>query len=102
MRSATRIVVPSGAEHDFTSNSRGARLSYTTPLGGAYSYRYDDARRLKSVTSPSGSVVTNSYTHGFLTSVTAGDDSISLIRAICGRLDGTVRGSERSAVTYDD
>ncbi len=97
----TRIVVPSGAEHDFTSNPRGARLSYTTPLGGAYSYHYDDARRLKSVTSPSGSVVTNTYTHGFLTSVTAGDDSISLVRAICGRLDGAVRGAERSTVTYD-
>jgi len=97
----TTLVTPRDAAHLFDADSKGARTSYDTPVSGAYAYAYDAAGRLDTVTTPSGRGIGYGYEHEFLTSVTSGADTISLDRAICGRVEGTQRASERSSFTYD-
>jgi len=97
----TTLVTPRDAAHVFDADSKGARTAYDTPVSGTYAYAYDAAGRLDTVTTPSGRGIGYGYTHEFLTSVSSSTDTISLDRAICGRIKSVERGPERSAFTYD-
>jgi len=97
----TTLVTPRDAAHTFDADSKGARTSYDTPASGSYAYAYDAAGRLDTVSTPSGRAIDYGYTHEFLTSVSSGTDTISLDRAICGRINSVQRGPERSTFTYD-
>lgn len=73
----TSLVTPAGATHSFAGTWRGAPASYTAPLSGTYVYQYDQARRLSSVTAPSGKRVENVYTGDHLASTRFPDGEIT-------------------------
>lgn len=73
----TTLITPSDVSHELSATPIGAPKGYTTPLSGSYAYEYDGARRLKSVTSPSGATVVNNYAGDFLASTVFGDGEIT-------------------------
>ena len=73
----------------------------TLPLFGNYQYTYDKERNLKSILSPSGRQITNTYASGLL-SFTTTPEGVTGYTYTCGlNLQEATRGTEKVAYTYD-
>jgi YD repeat-containing protein len=97
----TAMTVPAGATHTFEYGPFSERERYGTPISGSYTYTYDGERNLKSVTLPSGRQITGTYTHGFLTAITAPEGVTTLARGRCGRLNSATRDGQTVSYAYD-
>ena len=98
---STALTNPRGIPHSFDYTGVNQRKTMSTPLSGSYRYSYDQERRLKTVTFPSGKVISHTYTHGLLTSVDA-PEGVTGYTYTCGSLLGeAARGQEKVTYGYD-
>ena len=84
---------------DYTANDQ--RKTWATPLSGSYLYSYDKERKLKTITFPSGKLITNSYTSGLLTSTVTPEDTINYSYGCPGLLTEVTKGTEKITYAYD-
>ncbi|MFA4828189.1 MAG: RHS repeat-associated core domain-containing protein [Thermodesulfovibrionales bacterium] len=84
---------------DFTANDQ--RKTWATPMSGSYLYTYDKERKLKTITFPSGKLITNTYINGLLTSTSTPEGITSYTYGCSSLMSGAVRGTEAIAYTYD-
>jgi RHS repeat-associated protein len=83
----------------YTANNQ--RQVLNQPLSGSLLYQYDKARRLLSVSLPSGRTIQNTYQRGNLVSVGSVEGTTSYSYASGGRLASALRNGEGFSLTYD-
>jgi RHS repeat-associated protein len=97
----TVLTNPRTISHGFDYTGVNLRRTMTMPLSGNYQYTYDKERNLKSILSPSGKQITNTYTSGLL-SFTTTPEGVTGYTYTCGsNLQEATRGTEKIAHTYD-
>ncbi len=99
----TGIKTPTGVDHTFSYTKTGKISEYTLPgsSGSKYTYNYDNERNLTSVTFPSGTQISNTYTNAQLSSTLLGAETISISYLGGNRIDTLTRGSETISYSYD-
>ena len=99
--SMTVLTNPMSVTNTFGYTATKQRNIWTTPLSGSYQYSYDKERKLKTITFPSGKVISNTYTHGLLTNTATPEGAISYAYGCGSNLSSVTRGGESNAFTYD-
>ncbi|MDP3261205.1 MAG: RHS repeat-associated core domain-containing protein [Thermodesulfovibrionales bacterium] len=84
---------------DYTANDQ--RKKWATPMSGSYLYSYDKERKLKTITFPSGKLITNTYTNGLLTSTSTPEGVTTFEYGCSSLLSSAIRGTEKVAYAYD-
>ena len=99
--SMTVLTNPMSVTNTFDYTANNQRKTWTAPLSGSYSYTFDKERKLKTIAFPSGKVISNTYTHGLLTSTTSPEGATSYAYSCGNNLSGAARGNESVTLTYD-
>ncbi len=99
--SMTVLTNPMSVTNTFGYTATKQRNIWTTPLSGSYQYGYDKERKLKTITFPSGKMISNTYTHGLLTNTATPEGAISYAYGCGSNLSSVTRGGESNAFTYD-
>jgi len=99
--SMTVLTNPMSVTNTFGYTANKQRNIWTTPLSGSYQYGYDKERKLKTITFPSGKVISNTYTHGLLTNTTTSEGVTNYAYSCGSNLASVSRGGEGIAFTYD-
>jgi len=97
----TVLTTPKLINHLFGYTANDQSMSYATPLSGSYAYTYDKERNLKTITAPSGSVITNNYTDALLTSTVTPEGTITYGHDCGGKISSITKGAESIGYTYD-
>lgn len=97
----TVLTNPKSIANTFDHTANDQRKIWATPLSGSYLYSYDKERKLKTITFPSGKLITNTYTNGLLTSTTTPEGITNYTYGCSSLMSGAVRGTEAIAYTYD-
>ena len=88
-------------KNSFDYTNTNLRKTWTTPLSGSYQYTYDKEKKLKTITFPSGKIISNTYTHGLLTTTATPEGTISYGYGCGDRLSDMTKGSEKVSFSYD-
>ena len=95
------LTSPNEVSFGFTYTANDQRSSFVQPLSGTYRYSYDLARRLKTITAPSGEAIVNTYVAGNLATTTT-PEGVSSYGYLCGgRLGSASRNAEGISLGYD-
>ncbi|MEW6067670.1 MAG: RHS repeat-associated core domain-containing protein [Nitrospirota bacterium] len=97
----TALTNPKDITHTFGYTGNDQRKTFLTPLSGSYLYTYDKERKLKTITSPSGKIITNAYTNGLLTSTQTPEGTTSYSYNCTNLLSSAVKDAEGIQYTYD-
>ena len=97
----TALTNPKSIANTFDYTANDQRKLWATPLSGSYLYSYDKERKLKTITFPSGKLITNTYTNGLLTSAQTPEGITNYTYGCSSLMTGAARGTEAIAYTYD-
>ncbi len=97
----TVLTNPKSIANAFNYTANDQRKTWSTPMSGSYLYSYDKERKLKTITFPSGKLITNTYTKGLLTS-TSTPEGVTGFEYVCSNLlSKATKGTESIGYTYD-